>query len=73
MLSFIARLLWEEGFELSHRILNTVLFSFAIFASVAVIANYFTNESSLVQGFAIFLLSISQSPFIFHGLKKNGD
>ncbi len=67
---FIARLLWEEGFELSHRILNTVLFSFAIFASVAVIANYFTNESSLVQGFAIFFVIYFSITFYISRFKE---
>lgn len=70
MFSFLTRLLWDESFELSHRILNVVLFSFAIFASIASIANYFTKEPLIVQVFAIIFVIYFSITFYIARVKK---
>ncbi len=70
MFSFFSNLLWDENFELSHRILNAVLFSFAIFASIAVITNYMTEEPVIVQSFAIFFALYFSITFYISRIKR---
>ena len=70
MFSFLSSLLWDESFELSHRILNAVLFSFAIFAFIASITNYFTKESLIVQAFAVFFVIFFSITFYISRFKK---
>ncbi len=70
MFSFFSKLLWDESFEIAHRILNAVLFSFAIFTIIAIISNFITNEPLVVQIAVIFFFLYFVIAFYYSRVKK---